>query len=177
MKRNPNPKILANALFKISEQNNALDDVNTSLIFLNDLIENERLFCVFLQSKKINRDEKRNTLNIVLGQNGHPLVNEMVSYIYGSKALSILNDTFRVFHLKYRKALNILEIKGTVASEISSSKLKSFQESLELSLGRKAELSIEVDPTLIGGIKLRINNTYLDASIQNQLRLLQNELL
>ena len=53
MKRNPNPKILANALFKISEQNNVLDDVNTSLIFLNDLIENERLFCVFLQSKKI----------------------------------------------------------------------------------------------------------------------------
>ena len=35
MKRNPNPKILANALFKISEQNNVLDDVNTSLIFLN----------------------------------------------------------------------------------------------------------------------------------------------
>ena len=177
MKRNPNPKILANALLKISEKNNVLDDVNTSLIFLIDLIENERLFCVFLQSKKINRDEKRNTLNFVLGQNGHPLVNEMVSYLYGSKAPNILNDTFRIFQLKYRKARNILEIKGTVASKISSSKLKSFQESLELSLGRKAELSIEVDPALIGGIKLRINNTYLDASIQNQLRLLQNELL
>ena len=52
MKRNQNPKILADALFKVSEQNSVLDDVNTALIFLNDLIENKRLFCVFLQSKK-----------------------------------------------------------------------------------------------------------------------------
>ena len=38
MKRNPNPKILANALFEISEKNKVLDDVNTALIFLNNLI-------------------------------------------------------------------------------------------------------------------------------------------
>ena len=36
MKRNQNPKILADALFKVSEQNSVLDDVNTALIFLND---------------------------------------------------------------------------------------------------------------------------------------------
>ena len=177
MKRNQNPKILADALFKVSEQNSVLDDVNTALIFLNELIENERLFCVFLQSKKISGDEKKDTLNIVLGENGHPLVNEMISYLYGSKAPNILHDTFKIFQSKYRKASNVLEVKGTVASEISSSQLESFQASLESSLGKKAELLIEIDPTLIGGIKLRINNIYIDASIQNRLRLLQNELL
>ena len=177
MKRNPNPKILANALFEISERNKVLDDVNTALIFLNNLIVNERLFCVFLQSKKINSDEKKNILNIVLGKNGHPLVNQIISYLYGSKALNVLNDVFKIFQSKYQKSSNVLEIKGTVASKISSSQLESFQASLESSLGRKTELSIEVDSSLIGGIRLRINNIYLDASIQNQLRLLQNELL
>ena len=177
MKRSQNPKILADALFNVSKQSNLLDDVNAALIFLNHLIENERLFCVFLQSKKISRDEKKDTLNIVLGENGHPIVNEMISYLYGSKAPYVFNNTIKIFQSKYRKASNVLYIKGTVASDISRSQLKSFQVSLESSLGRKAELSIEVDPTLIGGIRLRINNIYLDASIQNQLRLLQNELL
>ena len=177
MKRNQNSKILADALFKVSEQNSVLDDVNTALIFLNELIENERLFCVFLQSKKISGDEKKDTLNTVLGENGHPLVNQIISYLYGSKALNILNDVFKIFQSKYQKSSNVLEIKGTVASEISSFQLESFQASLESSLGRKTELSIEVDSSLIGGIRLRINNIYLDASIQNRLRLLQNELL
>jgi F0F1-type ATP synthase delta subunit len=36
---------------------------------------------------------------------------------------------------------------------------------------------MEVDPALIGGIKLRIENTFLDASIQNQLQTLRTELL
>ena len=177
MKRNQNPKVLADALFIVSEKNNVLDDVNTALIFLNGLVENERLFCVFLQSKKISGEEKKEILNIILGKNGHPLVNEMISYLYGSKAPKILHDTCKIFQSKYRKASNVLEIKGTVASEISSSQLESFQASLESSLGKKAKLLIEIDPTLIGGIKLRINNIYIDASIQNRLLLLQNELL
>ena len=36
---------------------------------------------------------------------------------------------------------------------------------------------MQVDPNLIGGIKLRIENTFLDASIQNQLQTLRTELL
>ena len=134
-------------------------------------------FASFYSQKKISGEEKKETLNIILGENGHPLVNEIISYLYGSKAPKILHDTCKIFQSKYLKASNILEIKGTVASEISSSQLKSFQASLESSLGKKAELLIEIDPTLIGGIKLRINNIYIDASIQNRLRLLQNELL
>ncbi|GIS53360.1 hypothetical protein Ct9H90mP29_04020 [bacterium] len=44
-------------------------------------------------------------------------------------------------------------------------------------LGKETDLSIDIDPSLIGGIKLRIDNTFLDASIQNQLQSLRSKLL
>ena len=60
---------------------------------------------------------------------------------------------------------------------MSDEQLDSFKASLDETLGKKTKLSIEVEPSLIGGIKLRIENTFLDASIQNQLQTLRTELL
>ena len=77
----------------------------------------------------------------------------------------------------YKKKSNIIDVKGVVASEMSDQQIESFKVSLDEILGKKIKLSIEVDPRLIGGIKLRIDNTFLDASIHNQLQTLRTELL
>ena len=55
--------------------------------------------------------------------------------------------------------------------------LEGLKESLESSLGKSMELSVEVDPNLIGGIKLRVGNKFMDASIQNQLESMRQSLL
>jgi F0F1-type ATP synthase delta subunit len=44
-------------------------------------------------------------------------------------------------------------------------------------MNKKADLKIEVDGQLLGGIKLRIENTFLDASLKSKLNRLQTELL
>ena len=75
------------------------------------------------------------------------------------------------------KKSNIIEIKGTVARKMNDEQIESFKASLDEVLGKKTKLYIEVDPSLIGGIKLRIDNTFLDASIHNQLQTLRTELL
>jgi F0F1-type ATP synthase delta subunit len=46
-----------------------------------------------------------------------------------------------------------------------------------MALGKSTELTINVVPSLIGGIKLRVGNTFLDASIQNQLENMRHSLL
>ena len=39
------------------------------------------------------------------------------------------------------------------------------------------DLIVKVDPNLIGGIKLRVGNKFMDASIQNQLENMRQSLL
>ena len=177
MKPNLSPKDLATALFNVSEQNNILEQVKSAIVFLNDIVANNGQFRMFIQSKKIEGGQKTEILNSILGESGHPLVNEMVSYLHGSKAPKDLKDISNFFDLMYRKGNNVLQVKGIVAQEISESQIQSLKASLDALLGKQTELSLEVDPTLIGGIKLRIENTFLDASIQNQLQTLRTELL
>jgi F-type H+-transporting ATPase subunit delta len=42
--------------------------------------------------------------------------------------------------------------------------------------GEKVETSVKVDPTLIGGITVRTENTILDGSIKTQLERLRQQL-
>ena len=60
---------------------------------------------------------------------------------------------------------------------MSEAEIESLRSSLSEMLGKETDLSIDIDPSLIGGIKLRIDNTFLDASIQNQLQSLRSKLL
>ena len=177
MKHNLNPKVIATGLFNVADQSDDLDKVRDALRSLNHIVVDSGQFRVLIQSKKIKGKLKVEILNSVLGKLSHPLVNEVVSYLKGSSATNELREISNLFESMYRKKSNTIEVKGVVASKMSDQQIESFKASLDEILGKKTILSIEVDPNLIGGIKLRIDNTFLDASIHNQLQTLRTELL
>ena len=177
MKHNLKPKVIATGLFNVAEQNDDLNKVSDALSTFNHLLIDSGQFRALVQSKKIKGKLKVEILNSVLGKLSHPLVNEIVSYLKGSSAANELKEIANFFESMYEKKSNTIEVKGIVAIKMNDQQIESFKASLDKILGKKTKLSIEVDPTLIGGIKLRIHNTFLDASIHNQLQTLRTELL
>ena len=73
--------------------------------------------------------------------------------------------------------MNFVAVTAQVTSKMSDINEAELKASLETALGKSTELKINVDPSLIGGIKLRVGNTFLDASIQNQLENMRHSLL
>jgi F-type H+-transporting ATPase subunit delta len=68
-------------------------------------------------------------------------------------------------------------VTAHVADELSVDEVADLQKTLEESIGKNTELDLIVDPSLLGGIKLRIDNTYLDASIRARMDNLRRDLL
>ena len=177
MKLRINPKNLVEALFKVSDENQCLEEVRSSLSFISKLAISDSYFRMFIQSKKITTSQKSAALNKILSDAGHPLVNEAVSYLNGSEAVSDLRDLHIHFNSIYKKQKHILSVKATVAQEMSQNQINSLRSLIESALGKNTELSLDIDSTIIGGMKLRIDNTFLDASIENKLKALHTELL
>jgi len=170
-------KRLADALYSVSEQNDMLDKVHHGLNRVNQLVKIESQFRAFVQSKRIPSEQKATILNTVLGDEGHPLVAELLSHLKGSQATSILQQVVESFNRRYKAGRNIVSVSGTLASDISEDEKSSLKSSLDQILNKDTDLSLDVDASLIGGIRLRIENTYLDASVRNQLQTLKTELL
>ena len=64
-----------------------------------------------------------------------------------------------------------------MSKEFSDDDQSKLKESLGSILDKTIDLNVNVDPTLIGGIKLRVDNKFLDASIQNHLENMRQTLL
>ena len=170
-------KHLTEALYSVSESNNVLDSVHGALTTLNELVRKNNQFRAFIQSKRITGTDKAKILNIVLGESGQPLVAELVSHFEGSQALHQLQDVTNLFDQRYKAGKNIVSVEGTVASKLEESEIVSLKSSLSSALDKTIDLSLKVDESLVGGIRLRIENTFLDATVQNQLYTLKQELL
>ena len=177
MTRKQSAKHLAIALYSVSERNGVLDSVHRSLNKVIKLVKIESQFRVFVQSKRIQGDQKATILNTVMGEEGHPLVAELLSHLKGSQATTILRDVADLFNRRYKAGRNIVSVKGTLADEISQEEKSSLKSSLDQILGKDTDLSLDVDESLIGGIRLRIENRFLDATVQNQMQTLRSELL
>tara|TARA_B110000116_G_C16796627_1_gene567200 strand:- start:1678 stop:2214 length:537 start_codon:yes stop_codon:yes gene_type:complete len=172
-----NPKRIAQALYSVSESNNVLEPVYKAFSTLYELVQTDSEFRVFIQSKRISRKNKAEILNNVLGEFGHPLIAELIFHLDGSKILNQFKEVKTLFERYYKASKNIVSVEGTLANPLDEAEVHALKSSLDNALGKNTDLTIKIDESLIGGIRLRIENTFLDATVQNQLHTLKKELL
>ena len=72
---------------------------------------------------------------------------------------------------------NIIYVKATVAEVLKKDEISKLSLTLKSVLGEEIKLKVEVDTRIIGGIKLRVEDVFLDGSINSQLQGLRNKLL
>ena len=80
---------------------------------------------------------------------------------------------------KYKIFKDIEDVKdGDIFSDqISDNDLRFMEKKIGNLLKKETELTTEVDKSLIGGAKFRIENTFLDASIKSQLKNIKSDLM
>ena len=170
-------KFLSNNLYEIANEHDLVSEVYSSLESFHELIGKNSQFKSFLQSKKIRNDKKVSILKEILDKEVNPLVFDLILYIKSSQVVKTVREVTEFFSMKYKSSINIINVHATLAEDLSDKELQQLKNSIDKTIKKNAEISIAVDKTIIGGIKLKIENTFLDASIQNQLQMLKNKLL
>lgn len=175
MKLNQRAKKLAAILLDISDEDAGA--VRSSLQLIDVLIRKDARFRSLLQSKRIPSDKKTTIIREVLADVCHPNAIEFLGLMTEEKSIKIIHQVIKIFDMLYKEKEGIVAVQAHVAKELNSEEFDALQHNLQKAMNKKADMSIEVDEKLLGGIKLRIENTFLDASLQSKLNRLQIELL
>jgi F-type H+-transporting ATPase subunit delta len=100
----------------------------------------------------------------------------LVALTQGRK-LELLKDLTEAYHERLLAQQNIVRAEVTSAVPLTAEKTKALAESLSNVTGKKVELSVSVDPELLGGVVARIGSTVYDGSVKTQLQRLRQELV
>ena len=177
MKRRSNSKNMAAALLVVARKIDAVDEVQRSIKLVLELLKKDARFRAFMQSKRFTTKEKTEVIRSGLKDVCHPILQELLIIEIGENPTILLRDLSYFFNTMVIDELNIVPVTAYVADELSNVEVADLQKTLEKSIGKDTELDLKVDRSLLGGIKLRIENTYLDASIKTKMDSLRRDLL
>ena len=76
----------------------------------------------------------------------------------------------------YRTKHGILNTRVTTATELTESSYDKIKAFIKQTFDAEAQIDAKIDPSLIGGFILDIENTRMDASVAGQLNALKNRL-
>jgi F-type H+-transporting ATPase subunit delta len=91
--------------------------------------------------------------------------------------LNLLPDLRRTFGDLVDERAGIVEAKVSSAQPLTEAQSEALVASLASRTGKTIRLTWQQDATLLGGVKVQVGSTVLDASLQGQLRQLKTQLL
>ena len=177
MKPNKLAKLYSNILFECAKDMSVLDEVRDSISKIDNLVRSNADLKNFVQSKRLLKRDKLKILDKVLGSSIHGLVLGIVSYMSGMQTNKTIGLIKKYYHERYKDISNQVSVQAIVSNSLNEKETKELKDKLDKALGKDADLSIKVDASIIGGIKLRVENTFLDASIKSQIKNIKLDLM
>ena len=131
-----------------------------------------------LSTPSIPKKERCGLLDEALRGQVHLYVLNFLKILCEKGTLRELGGCTRAYRIRvrYNQSQGFLEAAATTAVAMTEQQVKSLHEKLEKLTGKTIDLKTKVDPTVLGGIRLDIEGTELDGTVQNRLAALRRDI-
>ena len=157
----------ANAVFALAKSHNSIDNWLDNLSDLSQVVKSKG-FINLIDNPKISSASIIETL-VGFVKEPNKLLNNFLITLQENNRLILLNDIFILFGKMVEDDQNTSKAVILSAFPMDDTDKADFEQLLSKKFGRKIVASVKVQPELIGGIKILINDTVIDASVKNSL--------
>ena len=160
----------AAALFDLAKSENQLAQVETGLSDISRLIGESEDFSRYLRSPVIPGDVKASALDALLGKaKVNPLVGNFLRIVARNGRLFALDQIIVAFRELAAADRGETTADVTSAAPLSADQVKALAETLKSKLGKAVTLNQFVDPSLIGGLQVKVGSQMIDSSLKTKL--------
>lgn len=167
----------ARALFNAAVRSQAVEAVNEALQQLLETLREHPPLQQLLLNPLIPRERKQQMVQQSIGRYTHPLLASLLDVLIDKRRERLLPDVAREFGNLRDEHLGIARVQATTAYPLDSEQQQALIRGLERRTSKTVVLETQVDPSLIGGIVVRIGDTIIDGSVRGQLLRLKQYLL
>ncbi len=170
-------RLYAQALMELSIEQQQLDAVADELKDLCGLVESDADLRRLITNPILGSGQRAGMLQRLFEGRVSDLLYRFLQTINRKNRLAALPAIGSAFVKLLAAHRNEIEVEAYVASPMDAGTADRVAAGLGSTLGKQVTLTQHVDPSLIGGLKLRIGDRLLDASVQSQLRSIQQQLI
>jgi F-type H+-transporting ATPase subunit delta len=168
-------KRYAKAFFEIAAEEKQLERYYNELNQFASIIAQNKALNDFLANPVFDQGSKKGVVKNIIGKlQLSTMTVSFLNLLVDKKRIDILHDIVICYRQLMDEALKKVRVSVKTAFPLSGNIQDYIISNLEKLTGRKVEVFIENDPSLLGGIVIGVGDTLYDGSIKNQLNNMRN---
>lgn len=160
----------ASALYDVARDTGVVEAIDRDLQMLAGLVATSPDLARLTRSPLFTRKDQGRAMAAVLDRAGvHPLTRKFVLFLAAQRRLFALTDIARAFARMVAKARGEMSASVASARPLKEAQLAALRAQLKAAFGRDVALAAQVDPSLLGGLVVRVGSRMIDSSLKTKL--------
>jgi F-type H+-transporting ATPase subunit delta len=160
----------ASALFDLARDQKQIESVSKSLEALNQALVDSKDFAELVDSPLVSRDEAGKAFAGLAPQLGlDPITSDFVGVLARNGRKNQLRAVIRAFRRLAAEHRGETIADVVTARPLNDDQLSQLRTQLRTRAGRDVNIGAQVDPTILGGIVVKLGSQRIDASIRTKL--------
>ena len=160
----------ASALFELANEQSRLDEVERDLGTFQGLLDQSEDLTRLVKSPAFAAEEQERALGAVMDWASiGATTGNFLKVVTRNRRLFAADDMIKTFRALLARHRGEVAADVTSAVALTDAQLAALREKLKLSYGKDVRLNAKVDPSLLGGLVIKIGSRMFDSSLKTKL--------
>lgn len=160
----------ANALFELALDEKAIDRVQKDLSSFGDMLGSSSDMQRLVTSPVFTAEEQGGAIDAILAKAGiKGIAANFLGLVARNRRLFAVDDMIKAYRALVADHRGEVTAEVTTAAKLTPAQTKSLQSELDKAIGKKVQIDQQVDPTLLGGMIVKVGSRMIDSSIRTKL--------
>ena len=160
----------ATALFELAREDKSIDAVKADLDKFDAMLAESPELVRLVRSPVFSADTHRMALAAVLNKAGiGGTTANFLKVLAANRRLFAVADVIRAFRALVAKFKGEATAEVTVAEKLNDKNLEALKAALKSVTGKDITLNVKVDPSIIGGLVVKLGSRMVDTSLRTKL--------
>ena len=167
----------AKAFFEFSQERDSVEDVIKDIRLIQSVLSENKEFKTIICSPIIRVDKKNGILNEIFQTRVHAITLQYLTLILRKGRECELDIICDEYDQLYKKFKRIATLTIQSADTLDRNMVETIRQKVKDYLDMEIEIIEQLNPCLIGGVRLNFNDYLFDASIQGHIDRLKKQLV
>jgi len=160
----------ATALFELALETNSVEQVQSDLKAFDALVASSPDLQRLVRSPVFSADEQARALDAVLDKASiSGVAKNLLRVVVANRRLFVVDQIIRGFNRRVAAHKGEVTAQVTVAEQLNDVRLAEIRDALKAVTAKDVTLDLIIDPSIIGGIKVKVGSRMVDASLRTKL--------
>lgn len=159
---------IGNALFLIAEEDGVTERIAEDVGTVRAVLSESPQYVKLLDTPALSKDERIALIDNAFSSVDERLLN-LLKILAEQRGVYLFAKVFDTYEELYDSARGIERVEAITAVALTEAQLTALTKKLNAMTGKTAVIKNTVDPTILGGVKLRYQGKQLDGSVKTRL--------